>query len=56
MLAGKTNRKDINVTKADNEGPVVIRRGVYAKEAEHQLNNKDAYKRLQRDPTQTHTR
>ena len=28
MLAGKTcslaNRKDINVTKADNEGPVVI--------------------------------
>ena len=28
----------------------------YVKEAEHQLNNKDAYKKLQYDPTQTHTR
>ena len=28
----------------------------YVKEAEHQRNNKDAYKKLQHDPTQTHTR
>ena len=26
------------------------------KEAEHQLNNKDSYKKLQHDPAQTHTR
>ena len=28
----------------------------YVKEAEHQLNDKDAYKKLQHDPTQSHTR
>ena len=28
----------------------------YVKEAKHQLNNKEAYKKLQHDPTQTHTK
>ena len=28
----------------------------YVKEAEHQLNNTEAYKKLQHDPTQTHKR
>ena len=51
------DRNDINITKADKGGAVVIIdvEG-YVKEAEHQLSNKDAYKKLQYDPTQTHAR
>ena len=45
---------DIIITKADKEEAVVIID--YVKEAEHQLKNKDVYKKLQYDPTQTHTR
>ena len=48
---------DIIITKADKGGAVVIIDVEdYVKDAEHQLNNKDAYKKLQYDPTQTHTR
>ena len=47
----------IIITKADKGGAVVIIDVEdYVKKAEHQLNNKDAYKKLQYDPTQTHTR
>ena len=50
-------RNDIVIIKADKGGAVVIIDVEdYVKEAEHQLNNKDAYKKLQYDPTQTHTR
>ena len=50
-------RNDIIITKADKGGAVVITDVEdYVKEAEHQLNNKDAYKKLQYEPTQTHTR
>ena len=35
---------------------VIIAVEHYAKEAQHQLNKKDAYKKLQYDPTQIHTR
>ena len=45
---------DIIITKADKGEAVVIID--YVKEAEHQLKNKDVYKKLQYDPTQTHTR
>ena len=51
------DRNDIIVTKADKGGAVVIIDAeVYVKEVAHQLNNKDAYKKLQYDPTQTYTR
>ena len=51
------DRNDIIIAKANNGGPVVILDVQdYIKEAEHQLNNKDAHKKLQHDPTQTHTR
>ena len=50
-------RNDIIITKADRGGgAVIIDVEDYIKEAEHQLNNKDAYEKLQYDPTQTHTR
>ena len=50
------DRNGIIITKADKGGPVVIIDVEdYVKEAEHQLNNKDAYKKLQHDPMQTHT-
>ena len=48
---------DIIITKADKgEAVVIIDVKDYIKEAEHQLKNKDVYKKLQYDPTQTHTR
>ena len=51
------DRNDIIITKADKEGAVVIIDVEdYVKEAEHQLSNKDSYKKLQYDPTQTHSR
>ena len=41
------NRNDIIITKADKGGPVVIIDVEdYLKKAEHQLNSKDAYKKL----------
>ena len=50
-------RNDIVIIKADKGGAVVIIDVQdYVKEAEHQLNNKDAYKKLQYNPTQKHTR
>ena len=49
-------RNYIIITKADKGGAVVITDVEdYVKEPEHQLNNQDAYKKLQHDPTQTHT-
>ena len=39
-------------TKADKGGAVVINIKDYVKEAENQLINKDAYKKLQHGPTQ----
>ena len=51
------DRDDIIITKADKGGAVVIIDVEdYVKEAEHQLSNKDGYKKLQYDPTQTHSR
>ena len=51
------DRNDIIITKTDKGGAaVIIDVEDYVKEVEHQLNNKDAYKKLQHDPTQTHTR
>ena len=51
------DRIDIIITKADQGGAVVIIDvDDYVKEAEHQLNNKAGYKKLQYDPTQRHTR
>ena len=51
------DQNDINITKADKGGAVVIIDVEdYVKEAEHQLSNKDAYKKLRYDPTQTHAR
>ena len=51
------NPNDIIITKADSGGAVVIIDVEdYLKEAEHQLSNKDGYKKLQYDPTQTHSR
>ena len=51
------DRNDMIITKADNGGAVVIIDVEdYVKEAEHQLSNKDGYKKLQYDPTQTHSR
>ena len=51
------NRNDIIIRKAEN-GVAIVTIAVedYVKEAKHQLNNKDAYKKLQYNPTQTHTR
>ena len=51
-------RNDIIITKADKEGAVVIMDiEYYVKEARQQLNNKEAYKYFQHDPTtQTHIR
>ena len=52
-----TDQNDVIITKVDKAGAVAIIDIVgYVKEAEHQLNNKDAYKNLQHDLTQTHTR
>ena len=52
-----TDRNDIIITKEDKEGAVaIIDVEDYVKEAEHQLSNKDGYKKLQYDPTQTHSR
>ena len=49
-------RNDIIASKVDQGGAVVIADvEKYVKQVEHQLNNKEAYKKLQRDPTQTHT-
>ena len=49
------DRNDIIITKADKGGAVVITDVEdYVKEAEHQLNNKDAYRKLQHDSTHTH--
>ena len=49
------DRNDIIITKANKGGAVVIIDVEdYIKEAEHQLTNKDSYKKLQYDPTQTH--
>ena len=51
------DRNDIIITKADKGGAVVIIDVEdYVKEAEHQLSNKDGYKKLQYAPTQTHSR
>ena len=51
------DQSDIIITEADKGGAVVIIDiEDYAKKAEHQLNNKDANKKLQYDPTQTHER
>ena len=51
------DRNDIIAKKADKGGAVVIIDVEdYVKEAEHQLTNKDGYKKLQYDPTQTHSR
>ena len=51
------DRDDIIITKTDKGGAlVIIVVEDHVKEAEHQLNNKDVYKKLQHDPTQTHTR
>ena len=51
------DRNDIIITKANKGGAVVIIDVEdYIKEAEHQLTNKDSYKKLQYDPTQTHSR
>ena len=50
------DRNDIIIKKADKGGAVVIKDVEdYAKEAEHQLNNKDTDKKLQHDPTKTIT-
>ena len=52
-----TDRNDIVIPKADKGGAVVIIDVEdYIKEVEHQLSNKDAYKKLQYDPTQKHAR
>ena len=49
------DRNDIIIAKADEGGAVVITDVEdYVKEAEHQLNNKDAYRKLQHDSTHTH--
>ena len=51
------SKNDISATKADRGGAVIIIDVEdYVKEAEHQLSNKDTYKKLQHDPTPTHTR
>ena len=51
------DRNDIIITKAEKgEAVVIVDIEDYVKEAEHQLSNKDGYKKLQYDPTQTHSR
>ena len=51
------DRNDIIITRADKGAAVVIINVEdYVKEAEHQLNNKHAYKKLQYDPSQIHAR
>ena len=51
------DRNYIIIKKADKGGAVVIIDVKdYLKEAEHQLNNKDAYKKLQHNPTKIHGR
>ena len=56
-LKGLADRNDMIITKADKGGAVaIIDVEDYVKEAEHQLSNKDGYKKLQYDPTQTHSR
>ena len=50
------DRNDIIIRKAENGVAIVIKAVEdYLKEAKHQLNNKEAYKKLQYNPTQTHT-
>ena len=52
-----TDQNDVIITKVDKAQAVaIIDIEDYVKEAEHQLNNKDAYKKLQHDLTQTHTK
>ena len=52
-----TDQNDVIITKVDKARAVaIIDIEDYVKEAEHQLNNKDAYKKLQHDLTQTHTK
>ena len=52
-----TDRSDIMITKADKGEAVVITDVEdYVKEAKHQLNIRDPYKKLQHGPRQTHTR
>ena len=49
------DRNNIIITKTDKgTAVVIIDIEDYVKEVEHQLNNKDAYKKLQYDTTQTH--
>ena len=51
------HRNYIIITKAYKRGAVaIIDVKDYVKEAEHQLNNKEAHKKLQNGKTQTHTR
>ena len=51
------DRNDVIITKAEKgETVVIIDIEDYVKEAEHQLTNKDGYKKLQYDSTQTHSR
>ena len=51
------DRNDVIITKAEKGRAVVITDVKdYVNEAEDQLRNKDGYKKLQYDPTQTHTR
>ena len=51
------DRNDIIIAKADKgRAVVIIDVEDYVKEAEHQLINKDAYKKLQHEPTKTHRR
>ena len=51
------DQNDIIITKTDKGGvAIIIDFEDYVKEAEHQLNKKYSYEKLQHDPTQTHTR
>ena len=51
------DRNDIIITKADKgRVAVIIDVKDYVNKAEHQLSNKDGYKKLQYDPAQTHSR
>ena len=57
VLKELAGQNDIIITKADKRGAaVIIDIKDYVKKAEHQLNNKDTYIKLQYDPAQTHAR